>query len=120
MENFGKKLCCAVLFVLILLPLLPGSGLAATGNEKIVIMLDPGHGGGSIGTAPRHMGDKVMSLRLATLIRERLQENGNFAVYMTRETDTDVSLPQRAVLADRVNADLLISIHFDGSPNPGD
>ncbi len=120
MENFGKKLCCAVLFVLILLPLLPGSGLAATGNDKIVIMLDPGHGGGSIGTAAGDIGEKVMTLRLATLIRERLQENGNFAVYMTRETDTDVSLPQRAVLADRVNADLLISIHFDGSPNPGD
>ncbi len=120
MKSFGKKLLCAVLCALFLLPVFPTSGSAAGEDDKIVIMLDPGHGGDSIGTAAGDIGEKVMTLRLATLIRDRLQANGNFAVYMTRETDTDLSLPHRAVLANKVNADLLISIHFDGSTNPGD
>ncbi len=120
MESFGKNVLCAVLCALFLLSTFSIFCYAAGENDKIVIMLDPGHGGSSIGTAVGDIGEKVLTLRLASLIRDRLQENGNFAVYMTRETDTDLSLPQRAVLADKVNADLLISIHFDGSTNSND
>ncbi|MBR4881270.1 MAG: N-acetylmuramoyl-L-alanine amidase, partial [Clostridia bacterium] len=68
------------------------------------------------GTAARGVGEKVYSMQLATLIYNKLVANGNFNVYMTRTGDYDLELYQRCEIANSYNADIVISIHFDGNP----
>ncbi len=89
---------------------------AFTGEDKVTIVLDPGHGGANVGTSARGVGEKTYTMKLATLIYNKLMANGSFNVYMTRNGDYDLELYQRAEVANSYNADLLISIHFDGNP----
>lgn len=111
-----KKLFCLLACTLILLSALPvSSGAAFTGNERVVIVLDPGHGGGNIGTAANGVGEKVFTMRMATLIKQHLEANGSFIVHMTRTGDYDLEICERGMYANDVNADALISLHFDGS-----
>ena len=92
---------------------------AFTGADKINIVLDPGHGGSNIGCSANGVGEKEYTLRLANLIKAELVANGSFNVYLTRSGDTYLEHYQRAEIANSYNADLLISLHFDGSENTG-
>ena len=87
------------------------------GEDKINIVLDPGHGGYNIGTATAsQIAEKNYTYTLSCMIRDLLIANGNFNVYLTRTGDYDLELYQRAEIANKYNADILISIHFDGNP----
>ena len=79
-------------------------------------MLDPGHGGsnpGASGVTGLH--EKQLSLVLANRVAERLRARG-VAVQLTRTTDRTLTLRQRVAIADRVPADLFVSIHANASP----
>jgi len=100
---------------------------AASGrtDRLIIIALDPGHGGedpGAIG--PGGTREKDVVLRLAHRLRERINAttlNGNpLRAYMTRDADFFVPLHIRVQKAQRVQADLFISIHADAffTPRP--
>ena len=119
-----KKFTALVLVLITVFCLLPltaaKSNAAFTGSDKINIVLDPGHGGSNIGTAARGIGEKVYTFKLANLIRDELLKNGSFNVYLTRTGDYDLELYQRAEVANNYNADILISLHFDGSPRSSD
>lgn len=76
-----------------------------------VIVIDPGHGGndtGAIGIGGLREIDVV--LPISKQVRDILEQNG-VQVVMTREYDQEVDLEPRTQLANRVNADLFISIH---------
>jgi len=81
-------------------------------DGRVSIVIDPGHGGptdlGGVGIGGLREKDIVlpMSLQVAKI----LEENG-IQVIMTRTTDRDLDLPPRTELANRVNADLFVSIH---------
>ena len=80
-----------------------------------VVVLDPGHGGADSGTrGARHELEKTYTLDWA-LRTERLLTNAGWKVFLTRRTDTDISLSERVAFADRVQADLFISLHFNSS-----
>jgi len=94
-------------------------------DRLIIIALDPGHGGedpGAIG--PGGTREKDVVLRLAHRLRERINAstlNGNtLRAYMTRDADFFVPLHIRVKKAQRVQADLFISIHADAffTPRP--
>ena len=94
-------------------------------DRLIIIALDPGHGGedpGAIG--PGGTREKDVVLRLAHRLRERINAstlNGNtLRAYMTRDADFFVPLHIRVQKAQRVQADLFISIHADAffTPHP--
>ncbi len=82
-----------------------------------VICLDPGHGGpGTTGCGalyPPYM-EKALNLDVASRVKSELEAAGH-TVYMTRTSDVPLSLEERAVYAKSVNADILISIHFNSS-----
>lgn len=97
-------------------------------GKKGTIVIDPGHGGSAeVGgsspnnaTTPSGVLEKNMTLRMAFLVREALQEaaqagNHTLKVLMTRETDKNVGLADRARFAKNNNADLLLSLHFNAS-----
>ncbi len=80
------------------------------------IVIDAGHGGGSVGTrTPQGVLEKNLTLDIAVRL-ERLLEN-QFQVVMTREGDRDVSLEDRGKLANRAGADIFVSIHLNWIEN---
>ena len=85
--------------------------------QAAVICLDPGHGG--VGTSgagalyPPYM-EKQLNFAVASQVKSELEAAGH-TVYMTRNGDVSLGLDQRAAYANSVNADVLISIHFNSS-----
>lgn len=83
-------------------------------RRPLRIVLDPGHGGKDPGkqNTQLRVDEKAMTLdvarRLAALLRQTGQE-----VLLTRDNDTFVELKDRSAFANRVKADLFISLHFN-------
>ena len=87
-------------------------------NRKPIIVLDAGHGGkdpGTTGTTGLHEKSVVLATALET--KRQLQAKG-YTVHMTRSGDNFIKLAQRRAVAQRVKADLFISIHANASANP--
>lgn len=87
----------------------PAPRPAPTG--RIVVMIDPGHGGkdpGAIGIGG--LREKDVILPISKKVAEILRKNGVNAV-LTRNTDYFVSLKGRVVMSERRDADLFVSIH---------
>lgn len=97
-------------------------------GKRGTIVIDPGHGGSAeVGgsspnnaTTPSGVLEKNMTLRIAFLVREALQEaarigDHNLKIMLTRETDVNLGLANRAKLAKDNRADLFLSIHFNAS-----
>jgi N-acetylmuramoyl-L-alanine amidase len=94
----------------------PASGKVA---RLRLIALDPGHGGedpGAIG--PSGLREKDVVLAIAQQLRERLLQEPNMRVLMTRDADYFVPLHERVRKARRVGADLFVSIHADAFLRP--
>jgi N-acetylmuramoyl-L-alanine amidase len=83
------------------------------------IVIDPGHGGKDSGTKSTVQAafEKDYTLDWALRLRWLLITNG-WKVFLTRTNDLELSLLERVALADRANADLFLSLHFNsGLPN---
>lgn len=81
------------------------------------VVIDPGHGGENRGTmAPTGLVEKEVTLDIAERLRELLEES-SYRVIMTRETDSDLSLRDRADLANRSRGDIFLSIHVNWLEN---
>ncbi len=88
-----------------------------------VIVLDPGHGGNDPGTVvkkkyktgTRLITENEAALSLALTIKFLLlTENPNWKVYLTRKSQTErPTYYARTSLAERVNADAFVSVHFN-------
>ena len=82
------------------------------------ILIDPGHGGEDKGASSRNKGKKIfekdIALDISKKLFKKLKANG-YQVYLTRSIDREVSLEKRAELAEKVKADLFISIHLNSS-----
>ena len=108
------------IFTLVSALALYGNAVQFEGEDKIVVVIDPGHGGANVGTARNGIGEKVFTFKVASKLKEILEANGNFIVHMTRTGDYDLPLAARGIYANTVSADLLVSLHFDGSTNTND
>lgn len=95
-------------------PLLSPPKLAA-GKKIKTICLDAGHGGIDPGYIVSSKQEKKYALLFAQEVRDQLTKQG-FKVVMTRTRDTFVDLPDRAAYANRMKADLFISLHFNAFP----
>ncbi len=82
----------------------------------MTFVVDAGHGGKDPGTgATSGRGpEKDLVLALAQGVAGKLEARGGRAL-MTRKGDVFVELDERAALADRARADLLVSLHADWS-----
>jgi len=99
-----------------------------TGTDRLIIIaLDPGHGGedpGAVG--PGGTQEKDIVLQIALRLRERInaqqiQLTSGRAVmraFLTRDADFFVPLHVRVQKAQRVQADLFVSIHADAFITP--
>jgi N-acetylmuramoyl-L-alanine amidase len=94
---------------------IPPGGTQA-GLRRIVV--DAGHGGkdpGAIG--PRGILEKNVTLALAKALAKRLEKDLGCEVILTRNRDVFLPLEERTAIANKVGADLFISIHANASTN---
>ena len=84
-----------------------------TGEEKLLVVLDPGHGGIDPGAENDGDSEKELMLRFARELRDELMRAGGFDVALTREEDKFVSLERRVAIAHKLGADVFISLHAD-------
>ena len=91
---------------------------AVASKEQPVIVIDPGHGGTgdrNLGAQYNGLSEKALTLQVANVMKAELEKYENVTVYLTRTTDTFVSLEDRAAFAKSVGADFVYSIHFNAS-----
>lgn len=96
------------------------SGSVSAPQEPECIVIDPGHGGietgarGRFGTLEKDL-TLAIGLKLAQIIKQRRASN----VVLTRDRDVEVSLDDRAAIANNNKATLFISIHVNSSFRKG-
>ena len=90
---------------------------ADSGDQRPLVVLDPGHGGLDTGTkATSGELEKDIVLDFAQRLRDRIAKSGKYRVLMTRTDDTFVPLADRVHMARNAGAALFVSIHADSLP----
>ncbi len=88
-------------------------------NKKITIIIDPGHGGKDSGAIGYYdLKEKDITLKLVLEILSLNSKQNMLDIYLTRTTDTLISLHDRSKLAKALKPDLFISLHLNHSLNP--
>lgn len=83
-------------------------------DERITIVIDPGHGGvdpGAISVSGIY--EKKITLAYAKALKQKLEATGRYRVLLTRDHDVYVGLDDRWRFARTVGASLLLSLHAD-------
>ncbi len=88
-------------------------------TDKPLIVIDAGHGGKDPGARGRMTKEKVITLRYARALRDKLKATGSFRVKLTRDKDKIIPLRERFRIARRAKGDMFISLHADAAPNKG-
>jgi N-acetylmuramoyl-L-alanine amidase len=93
------------------------------------ICIDPGHNeiGADTGARYKDLAEEILTLKIAKLVKQGLEAQGNFTVIMTREGQTVSgpattlldSLRTRCKIANEANADLFMSIHINAGGGTG-
>ena len=83
---------------------------------KLIVVLDPGHGGIDPGAERDGQTEAGLMLKFAREFKEVLLRDGRFQVVMTRESDHFVPLETRVSIARAAGADLFLSLHADVLP----
>ena len=86
-------------------------------DRKVLVVLDPGHGGEDFGA--KGVGgllEKDVALAMAIELEKLLLEEEGVGVRLTRRTDIFVPLAERIQFANDYEADLFLSIHNNASP----
>ena len=84
-------------------------------QNKYLVVIDPGHGGqdpGAIGIGGIRETDVV--LEVSKIVEKLLSEKG-VKVSLTRGNEVDLDLSSRVSLANKINADIFVSIHANAS-----
>jgi N-acetylmuramoyl-L-alanine amidase len=112
----GFKLVCLLLISFLAI-------FSAEGQKKNpalkTVVIDAGHGGKDPGTIVGQAREKNIVLDIALKLGKYVQQNHkNIKVVFTRDNDYYVPLMDRAQIANKINADLFISIHANYCDNP--
>jgi len=91
------------------------SGVLDTKKFRTIV-IDPGHGGLETGAKGKFGAlEKDVTLAVSLKLKDIIEKNLVFRVFLTRDKDADVSLENRSALANNHKAELFISIHANGS-----
>ena len=104
-----KELHVAVKEEPYILPVLTG------GSKHQRIVIDAGHGGHDSGAVGGSKKEKDLVLQIAKRLQKQLKRRG-YTVYMTRQSDRFLKLPQRTKIADKKDAKVFVSIHANSVP----
>ncbi len=109
----------------------PGNGERPLEGPRLrvvsVVVIDPGHGGDDAGArATARDGadpaaalvEKNLTLAIARRVESAIVAQTGGRVLLTRTSDVRVGSAERAAFTNESRADLLVSIHLNGSPSP--
>lgn len=86
--------------------------LSVGANKKFTLVIDAGHGGKDTGAPGTYSKEKDINLRISLAFGRYVERNcPDVRVVYTRKTDVFVPLYERAEIANRVKADLFVSVH---------
>lgn len=106
--------------ILLVAFLLPFTLFAQRGEKITTVVIDPGHGGKDTGALGAISKEKDLNLTVALLTGDYIKKNfPDVKVIYTRERDVFVGLNERAMIANRNNADVFISIHCNSTDVKG-
>ncbi len=95
----------------------PAPRHAPSKKKRLLIVVDPGHGGRDPGAIGRHgLREKDVTLKIARLVVKDLGKKLASRVILTRKRDVYVPLEERTAIANSRRADLFVSIHINSSP----
>jgi N-acetylmuramoyl-L-alanine amidase len=85
--------------------------------RKLRIAIDAGHGGDNAGASGVNSNilEKDYTLLIAEQLRKTLKAAGVKNVFMTRTTDTSLSMPERIAMLKTYDPHLLVSIHLNST-----
>lgn len=89
----------------------PPETLPSAPNGRLVVVLDPGHGGrdpGAVGI--NNLQEKLVIFPISMRVAQLLEQQG-VTVVMTRSDDRTVDLQARVDIAERARANVFVSIH---------
>ncbi len=110
----------------------PVPTVSAAMDGRLVVTLDPGHGGDESGAAAYGVIEKDSNVDFALRVEKYLRAEGVEVILTRRDTNhpagvtatgnagTRASLAERVRLANEAVSDVFVSIHSNGSPNAGD
>jgi N-acetylmuramoyl-L-alanine amidase len=89
-------------------------------NRVRIVVIDAGHGGEDTGArGPGGVLEKRVTLGVASALAEELESAGGVRAVLTRDGDYFIPLRDRYQIAEKVKADLFISIHANSSRRRG-
>jgi N-acetylmuramoyl-L-alanine amidase len=107
-----------MIFALLISLLSNPAQAAVPAGAPFRVVIDPGHGGTDEGTVYNagalRVAEKQITLMLAQEAAQQLRARG-FHVSLTRQADVEVSVPERTKLANRLGADVFVSIHMNSA-----
>ncbi|SDR77935.1 N-acetylmuramoyl-L-alanine amidase [Paenibacillaceae bacterium GAS479] len=91
---------------------IPPNPTTPSGDKIFKVVIDAGHGQQDPGTSgATGKTEKSFNLAIALKVNELLKKEPRIQPILTRSDDTFVTLDERAAMANRLNADLFLSIH---------
>lgn len=86
-------------------------------NKNFKVTLDAGHGAHDFGAVYHGHVEKNIALAVVLKVGKILESQPNIDVNYTRKTDVFIDLIERAKIANRVNANIFVSIHCNANKN---
>lgn len=106
-----------ILFIVLILPCGAVFSQKKETYKVHTVVIDPGHGGAKPGARGSRSYEKNITLDVAKKFGKLIKDNyPDVKVIFTRTNDADISLAERARIANRNKADLFISIHANSHP----
>lgn len=92
--------------------------LSFTPVDKKLIIVDAGHGGNDMGANRYGIYEKDIVLNIGKEIQKFNNSQDQYEVILTRDNDTYSQLSDRTTLINKLNPEMVISLHVNSSPKP--
>lgn len=90
--------------------------LSFTPENKKLIIIDAGHGGTDMGSSREGIYEKDVVLSISKEIQKFNRTQDTYEVLLTRDHDTESPLSDRTAMINRLNPEMVISLHMNSSP----
>lgn len=116
--NRRVKFIIGFIAMVVMVAIMPQVVQADKGEDKLVIVIDPGHGGSQAGADYNGIMEKDINMVVAQTMADELAKYDNVEVHLTHTSSEDeMSIKERIEFAEEVEADYFFCIHFNASGN---
>lgn len=92
------------------------SFLSFTPINKKYIVIDAGHGGNDTGSIYGKFSEKEITISIANEIKKLNENQDQYEVILTRDSDAYPTLQERTAMINKLNPELVISLHMNSDP----